>query len=117
MPEPPIVCMRRLTIARLAWGVTLTLHAAAHDYAGLMVLRALLGVFECGMGPGFTLITGMWYTPKEHSLRHCVWFAGNASASIIGAMIAYGVLHYHGTYPQWKACTIPSACAFYHCSN
>ncbi|RSL95380.1 hypothetical protein CEP52_012069 [Fusarium oligoseptatum] len=91
-----------LSILMLIWGVILTLHAVASNYASLMVLRLLLGVFESAISPGFSLITGMWYTPHEHVSRHSFWFAGNASASIIGAMIAYGILGYEGHFAQWK---------------
>jgi MFS family permease len=82
--------------------VVLTLHAVTNDYASLMALRALLGVFESAISPGFSLITGMWYTPREHVSRHSIWFAGNAIASIIGTLIAYGLLSYEGSLPQWK---------------
>jgi hypothetical protein len=34
--------------------------------------------------------------------RHSFWFAGNASASLIGSGIAYGILHYTGPLSQWK---------------
>ncbi|KAL6355617.1 hypothetical protein LRP88_11220 [Fusarium phalaenopsidis] len=91
-----------LSILMLIWGIVLTLHAVASNYASLMVLRLLLGVFESAISPGFSLITGMWYTPHEHVSRHSFWFAGNASASIIGAMIAYGILGYEGHFAQWK---------------
>lgn len=84
------------------WGVVLTLHAVAENYAGLMVLRTLLGVFESAISPGFSLITGMWYTPREHVSRHSFWFAGNATASLIGSGIAYGILQYTGSFSQWK---------------
>lgn len=80
----------------------MTLHAVTNDYASLMALRALLGVFESAISPGFSLITGMWYTPREHVSRHSIWFAGNAIASIIGTLIAYGLLSYEGSLPQWK---------------
>ena len=86
----------------MLWGIILTLHAVAGNYAGLMVLRTFLGIFESAISPGFSLITGMWYTPKEHMSRHSFWFAGNATASIIGSMIAYGILHYGGGFSQWK---------------
>ncbi|KAH8895497.1 MFS general substrate transporter [Thozetella sp. PMI_491] len=91
-----------LSILILLWGIVLTLHAVASSYASLMVLRTLLGVFESGISPGFSLITGMWYTPREHVSRHSFWFAGNATGSIIGSMIAYGILHYVGPFSQWK---------------
>ena len=86
------------------WGAMLTLHAVAQNYAGLMVLRTFLGVFESAISPGFSLITGMWYTPQEHVSRHTFWFAGNASFSIIGSLIAYGIAHYHDHFPPWKVC-------------
>ncbi|KAJ5860665.1 uncharacterized protein N7529_007975 [Penicillium soppii] len=84
------------------WGVVLTLHAVTNSYASLMALRTLLGVFESAISPGFSLITGMWYTPREHVSRHSIWFAGNALASIIGSLIAYGLLSYEGSIAQWK---------------
>ncbi|CAI7666354.1 unnamed protein product [Penicillium palitans] len=91
-----------LSVLIFFWGVTLTLHAVTNNYASLMALRALLGVFESAISPGFSLMTGMWYTPREHVSRHSIWFAGNAIASIIGTLIAYGLLRYEGTLAQWK---------------
>ena len=74
-----------------------------------MALRTLLGIFESAISPGFSLITGMWYTPREHVSRHSIWFAGNAIASIIGSLIAYGLLSYYGSIAQWKVqCSLPS---------
>lgn len=67
-----------------------------------MALRTLLGVFESAISPGFSLITGMWYTPREHVSRHSIWFAGNAIAGIIGSLISYGLLRYEGNLAQWK---------------
>ncbi|KAL4999684.1 major facilitator superfamily domain-containing protein [Aspergillus recurvatus] len=93
---------RYLSVLIFLWGVVLTLHACAGNYAGLMVLRTLLGIFESAISPGFSLITGMWYTPKEHVSRHSFWFAGNATASLIGSGIAYGILKYTGGFNKWK---------------
>ena len=80
----------------------LTLHAVVHNAAGLTAVRFFLGALEPVISPGFSLITSMGYTPREHVSRHSFWFAGNASANIIGSMIAYGILHFRGTFPQWK---------------
>ncbi|QMW36816.1 hypothetical protein G4B11_000052 [Aspergillus flavus] len=91
-----------LSLLIFLWGAILTLHAVANNYAGLMVLRTFLGVFESAISPGFSLITGMWYTPPEHVSRHTFWFAGNASFSIIGSLIAYGIAHYQDHFSQWK---------------
>ncbi|GES57250.1 pantothenate transporter [Aspergillus terreus] len=91
-----------LSILIFLWGVILTFHALASNYASLMVLRTFLGVFESAISPGFSLITGMWYTPKEHVSRHSVWFCGNAGAGIIGSLISYGILYYGGEFAKWK---------------
>ncbi|KAL3479094.1 major facilitator superfamily domain-containing protein [Aspergillus californicus] len=93
---------RYLSCLIFIWGIILTLHAVAEDYPGLMVLRTFLGIFESAISPGFSLMTGMWYTPKEHMSRHSFWFAGNACASLIGSGIAYGTLQYSGGFSQWK---------------
>ncbi|KAJ5979558.1 hypothetical protein N7481_006856 [Penicillium waksmanii] len=91
-----------LSVLIFLWGVVLTLHAVTNNYASIMALRTLLGIFESAISPGFSLITGMWYTPREHVSRHSIWFAGNATASIIGSLIAYGLLSYEGSIAQWK---------------
>ncbi|KAJ2980994.1 hypothetical protein NQ176_g2309 [Zarea fungicola] len=91
-----------LSVMVVLWGVCLTLHSVAGGYAGLMVLRTLLGVFESAISPGFSLITSTWYTPREHSLRHSIWFSGNAIGGILGSLIAYGIVFYTGSIAKWK---------------
>lgn len=56
-----------------------------------MVLRVLLGGFESIISPGFSLITGLWYKPSEHAMRHGIWFAGNGLASIFGGVLGYAI--------------------------
>ena len=85
----------------------LTFHSLASNYAGLMVLRTFLGALESAISPGFSLITSMWYTPREHVSRHSFWFAGNASASLIGSLVSYGILHYTGDFAKWRASPSP----------
>lgn len=66
-------------------------HGAATNFASLMVLRVLLGGFESIISPGFSLITGLWYKPSEHAMRHGIWFAGNGLASIFGGVLGYAI--------------------------
>lgn len=35
-----------------SWGVIMTLHGVVSNYAGILALRLLLGVFEAGFFPG-----------------------------------------------------------------
>ncbi|KAL5365943.1 major facilitator superfamily domain-containing protein [Aspergillus floccosus] len=85
-----------------AWGIVLTLHAVSYDYPSLMVLRVFLGVCESSQTHGFSLITGMWYTPREQVTRHMVWAMGNCLGEVVGSLISYGLLYFTRSFPQWK---------------
>ncbi|OCT48061.1 hypothetical protein CLCR_04333 [Cladophialophora carrionii] len=51
------------------WGAVLAAHAAARNYAGLMICRALLGVFESVVSPTLVLVVAMWYKKSEQGRR------------------------------------------------
>lgn len=87
---------------RIIWAIILTCHAAASSFAGITTLRVLLGVFESAISPGFTIVVGMWYTPSEHALRSCIWFAGNGVASIFGGVLSYAIGHVHNRLGPWQ---------------
>jgi sugar phosphate permease len=67
-----------------------------------MVTRFFLGATEAAISPGFSLITGMWYTRDEQPLRHGLWFAGNSVATAFGGLMAFGVAHIQGSLTAWK---------------
>ncbi|KAB8230794.1 major facilitator superfamily domain-containing protein [Aspergillus alliaceus] len=91
-----------LSIMMIIWAIILTCHAAASNFAGITALRVLLGVFESAISPGFTIVVGMWYTPSEHALRSCIWFAGNGVASIFGGVLSYAIGHIHNRVAPWQ---------------
>lgn len=43
--------------------------AAAKNHHGVYVTRALLGLFEAGCLPLFSIITAQWYRRSEQPLR------------------------------------------------
>ncbi|KAL7930652.1 major facilitator superfamily domain-containing protein [Trichoderma chlorosporum] len=86
----------------LGWGVCILLAITAKNFAGLATTRFFLGLFESVNNPAFVLITSQYYTRKEHSLRSCIWWAGNAVGSFFGDLIAYGIGHGHGPLSPWK---------------
>lgn len=102
--------MKRLPIAKfisvniIAWAIVLTCHAACQNYAGLIALRFLLGLwvylfstcnadfsFEATITPVFVLIISMWYRRNEQAGRMSMWLAANGLANIICSPIAYGL--------------------------
>lgn len=67
-----------------------------------MALRFLLWAAEASISPGFTLLTGMWYTREEQPLRYGLWFAGSSAASAFGGLICFGIAHIHASIETWK---------------
>ncbi|KAI5300354.1 hypothetical protein KEM55_008002 [Ascosphaera atra] len=75
----------------MAWGATLSCFAACTNFGGAATVRFLLGVFEASVTPGFTFITGKWYTQEEQHRRVSLWFSFNGWGQIFGGIIAYGI--------------------------
>ncbi|CAF3659050.1 hypothetical protein FGSG_03855 [Fusarium graminearum PH-1] len=86
----------------LAWAIVLCCHAAVQSFEGLLVARFFLGVAEASISPGFSLITGMWYTREEQPFRHGIWFLGNAIATMMGGLLAYGIAQIGGPLAAWR---------------
>ncbi|KAF8159942.1 MFS general substrate transporter [Crassisporium funariophilum] len=55
------------------WGVMVTLQGLVTSYAGLVVVRAFLGLVEGPMFPGIVLYLSGFYTRRELSLRHAFY--------------------------------------------
>jgi len=87
---PPRILMPLLVFC---WGASLTGMAGAHDYGGLIATRFLLGLFEAGCLPLFTLITMSWYRRAEQPMRVAAFYATNGAATIIGSALSFGLGH------------------------
>ncbi|KAF5347283.1 hypothetical protein D9756_009992 [Leucocoprinus leucothites] len=57
------------------WGVALGAHAACRNFAGLFVVRFLLGACEGSITAGFMIITSMFYTRNEQTVRVGWWYS------------------------------------------
>ena len=62
-----------LGINVMLWGVVLASMAACTSYAGLMICRTILGIFEACVAPILVIIIAMWYK-KEEQGRRVSWF-------------------------------------------
>ncbi|EIN05062.1 MFS general substrate transporter [Punctularia strigosozonata HHB-11173 SS5] len=88
----------------LTWGIALAAHAACTSFAGLFVVRFILGICEGSITAGFMIVSSMFYTRREQTLRVGYWFLMNGTAQIISGFISFGALHIHtkGFEPwQW----------------
>jgi len=89
--------LQRLPLAKytsfniMVWGGILACMAGTQNFAGLMVVRFFLGVFEASVSPGFALFTSQWYKVGEQGARTGIWFSFNGFAQIFGGLVAYGI--------------------------
>ncbi|KAJ5381674.1 uncharacterized protein N7496_004102 [Penicillium cataractarum] len=91
-----------LSISFLSWAVVVACHGATSNFAGLVAVRVLLGVFESTISPGLSLVTSLWYKRSEHASRHGIWFAGNSISSIFGGLLTYGIGHIDNSVEPWR---------------
>ena len=55
------------------WGIALSCHAACTDVGGLFACRFVLGICEGSITAGFMIVSSMFYTRKEQTLRIGYW--------------------------------------------
>ncbi|KAF7544106.1 hypothetical protein G7Z17_g10213 [Cylindrodendrum hubeiense] len=96
---PSNICLQKLPIGKfisvmlVSWGMLLIATIGAKSFAGLMVLRFLLGSLEACIGPAWMLITSMFWKRDEQPLRMCIWLGCNGISLMLGAGISWGLGH------------------------
>jgi ACS family allantoate permease-like MFS transporter len=87
----------------LVWAIALCCHAACKNFAGLFVVRFILGMCEGSVTTGFMIVSSMFYTRKEHTARVGYWFLMNGTSQIFSGFISFGSLHIHtGGFEPWR---------------
>ncbi|EMC93750.1 hypothetical protein BAUCODRAFT_567318 [Baudoinia panamericana UAMH 10762] len=100
---PANFLIQRLPIGKLTgtmifiWSVLLCCHVAAKNYAGILVLRFLLGMGEAGISPSIMNIVAMFYSRSEQPLRMCIFLGFNGASTVVGSLLGYGLGHIKGT--------------------
>ncbi|KAI1907631.1 hypothetical protein LOZ65_006753 [Ophidiomyces ophidiicola] len=95
----------------LCWGAAQVGMAACRNYAGLLATRFLLGLFEGGCLPLFSIITSQWYRRAEQPLRVAAWYGTNGLATIVASSLSYGLGHIPSeTLKSWQMSVPPSLC-------
>ncbi|KAL4924176.1 putative MFS transporter [Aspergillus undulatus] len=72
-------------------------------FSGLMATRFLLGLFEAGCLPLFSIITSQWYRRAEQPVRVAAWYGTNGIATTVAAALSYGLGHIKsGVLAEWQ---------------
>ncbi|KAM0754439.1 hypothetical protein T439DRAFT_113798 [Meredithblackwellia eburnea MCA 4105] len=78
-----------------SWSVVIGLHAASKSYAGLAVLRTLLGFVESAVLPAIVIILNMYFTREEQLVLSNIWYIACTASGVPAGFIAYGSLFYN----------------------
>lgn len=63
------------------------------SFGGLVATRFLLGLFEAGCLPLFSMLTSQWYRRSEQPLRVAAWYSMNGIATIAAAFLSWALGH------------------------
>ncbi|EIN14540.1 MFS general substrate transporter [Punctularia strigosozonata HHB-11173 SS5] len=74
-----------------AWGIVTMCLGAVQNFAGLAVVRFLLGAIEAGLFPGFVYYLTFWYRPEERSVRVALILASATLAGAFGGALGTGI--------------------------
>lgn len=67
----------------LVWGISLMCQAACTNFSGLFVCRLFLGMCEGSITAGFMIVSSMFYTRKEQTLRVGYWCEYSLSLGVV----------------------------------
>jgi MFS family permease len=88
----------------ICWSIILTLHAVCKNFAGLLVVRTLLGIFEASCQPIFITLSSMWYKREEQAIIVTLWYVMNGFQQIVGGLLAYAFTNItSGPLKSWQA--------------
>ncbi|OLY80926.1 putative tartrate transporter [Smittium mucronatum] len=79
----------------ILWSITVICLAVVKSGAPFVVLRCLLGIFECGLIPGLIGYLSYWYTRSEIGFRTILLFFAVPISGIVGAPLAAGFASVH----------------------
>ncbi|KAF4470295.1 hypothetical protein FALBO_2811 [Fusarium albosuccineum] len=79
-----------------AWGTIMTLTGIVQNYAGLLAIRFLLGIFEAGFLPGAILIISNWYLPNETQVRIAILYTSAATGGAFSGLLAFAIAKMDG---------------------
>ncbi|KAH8426022.1 putative MFS transporter [Aspergillus melleus] len=95
---------RYLGFLIFCWGVIMLCTGFVQNFAGLVVIRFLLGLFEAGFLPGAVLVISKWYLPNETQTRIAILYTSAASGGAFSGLLAFAIAKMDGIagYDGWR---------------
>ncbi|KAF2152250.1 MFS general substrate transporter [Myriangium duriaei CBS 260.36] len=86
----------------LGWGAMSMIQAATTNYAGIMALRFLIGIFEAGFVPAVAFYMSFFYQRREMALRYGLFISFSPLANCFASALAYGLVHAKTSIENWQ---------------
>ncbi|KAI9741769.1 MAG: hypothetical protein M1834_000155 [Cirrosporium novae-zelandiae] len=80
-----------LPTVMIIWGVISAATGGCQSYAGLVVIRFMLGFIEAAYFPGCLFFLSSWYTRKELGLRTAILYSGSLLSGAFSGLITAGI--------------------------
>jgi MFS family permease len=80
-----------LSSIMFGWGVITICQGVTQSFAGLVICRVLIGVFEAGFFPGCIYLISMYYKRYELQLRVNLFFSASIIAGAFSGLLAYAI--------------------------
>ncbi|KAB8214644.1 putative MFS transporter [Aspergillus novoparasiticus] len=93
-----------LGILITSWGIVMTLTGIVQNFAGMLITRLLLGVFEAGFYPAAIYLCTFWYMPKDLAYRVSIFYCASALSGAFSGLLAAGIAQMDGIGGQegWR---------------
>ncbi|EUC46479.1 hypothetical protein COCMIDRAFT_35841 [Bipolaris oryzae ATCC 44560] len=93
-----------LGILIVSWGIIMTMMGVVKNFAGLLITRILLGVFEAGFFPGAVYLCSYWYMPKHLATRISYFYCASALSGAFSGLLAAAIAKMDGIggYEGWR---------------
>lgn len=85
-----------ISISMTIWGVISACTGAissSHGFAGLLVIRILIGVIELAFFPSALFLLSKWYSAKELTFRTTILYSGSLLSGAFSGLIAAGIIN------------------------
>lgn len=94
---------RWLGFCVFAWGLTCCFVAACHNFTGILILRIMLGCFECVCQPAFVALAAIWYRKEEQARTITLWYCCNGLQAMFGGLLGFAFYHIQGAaLASWR---------------
>ncbi|OGM43991.1 allantoate permease [Aspergillus bombycis] len=91
-----------LPIMMLGWGSVTLLQCAAFNFAGILVCRLFMGIFEAGFFAGVIFYLTQFYKRNEIAFRLSIFYGMVTIAGAFSGLVAFGVFQIEQHLPGWK---------------